>query len=363
MTAEIHDSRKVGFLSKSTTELGPIASALANTVHIDAELRGAMLKNIDSIVGSQEAEWIARNPPDRVVEYLIHRYKFKNYPRLKKLEAFPLHLLIEPTPVCNLRCVMCFQRDITFSSGKEYQGFIDFDFFKELIDQAVENKCGALTLASRGEPTLHPRFGDMLRYCKGKFLELKINTNATRLTEDLCDAILESGVDIVVFSVDSQKPQEYEKIRVGGEFGDTLNNIKRFCEKRNSKKAYIKTCVRVSGVFLGTQNKENFLDFWRGMVDTVAFADAIHRWDTYGNNPSGAGGTCGLLWERIYVWFDGVCNPCDYDYKSSLAVGNAKNTSLKDIWTSDSYNKYRQAHLTMKRGSLFPCDRCDRDRD
>ena len=63
-----------------------------------------------------------------------------------------------------------------------------------------------MTLSGRGEPTLHPRLGDMLDYCKGKFFDLKMNTNATRLNETLMHKIIEAGVTDLVFSVDS-----YEK--------------------------------------------------------------------------------------------------------------------------------------------------------
>lgn len=358
MSREMRDTQQVDFLSRRQTDLSFIIDKLINAEGLDAGLRSDILKNLKTVIGNQEIEWISRNGAERLVDYVCYRYKFKNYPRLKKLESFPLHLLIEPTSICNLRCVMCFQSDPSFRT-KEYWGNMDFEFFKNLIDQAMENNCHALTLASRGEPTLHKRFGDMLNYCKNKFFELKINTNAVTLSEELSYQILDAGVDIVVFSIDSHYEEEYQAIRVGAKFETVLNNIKRFAEIRESKDEYKKTSTRISGVYLGTQSKKDFLDFWGKIVDTVAFVNAFPRWDTYHNYPINSARPCDILWERMYVWFDGTCNPCDFDYKSKLAVGNAKKTPLKETWLGETYNKYRNLHLRGERSSLFPCNLCN----
>ena len=48
-----------------------------------------------------------------------------------------------------------------------------FDLFKKIIDEADEFKVGAITLASRGEPTLHKQLGEMLKYAALKKIYLK----------------------------------------------------------------------------------------------------------------------------------------------------------------------------------------------
>ena len=98
--------------------------------------------------------------------------------------------------------------------------------------------------------------------------------------------------------------------------------------------------------------------FWSDYVDHVAIVPMIPRWDSYGNLPFRRQSPCGLLYERLYVWFDGVCNPCDFDYKSLLAVGDAKKQSISDIWLGEKYQKLRELHDARKRSSVVPCDRC-----
>jgi organic radical activating enzyme len=307
----------------------------------------------------QEANYISHNSQDKWVEYFIYRYKFFNYPRNKTLPNFPIYMLIEPMSVCNLRCVMCFQVDKSFTR-KPFMGMMDIDLYKNVVDQAVAGGTKAVTLASRGEPTLHPELPEMLDYASDKFIELKLTTNATRLTEELCHRILSSSVNILVFSVDAHTKHLYEEIRVRGDFDIVLENIKRFHEIRKSDYPDSNISTRISAVkFREDQDSEKFTSFWSQIVDEVGMKDAQTRWDTYGNSTVvGLNSACNVLWERLYVWFDGTTNPCDIDYKSHLSGGKVGDMSIQDIWLGPEMTNLRKAHLEGLRKEHSPCDRC-----
>ena len=68
---------------------------------------------------------------------------------------------------------------------------------------------------------------------------------------------------------------------------------------------------------------------------------------------------CGDLFERMYIWWDGTVNPCDVDYKSTLAVGNVKIETIKEIWNGKRYEELREDHLNNKRGNHDVCAKCD----
>ena len=53
-----------------------------------------------------------------IPRYLFHRYRYEIYPQLHKLDDYPPYLQIEPSSICNYRCVFCYQTDEGFSEKK-----------------------------------------------------------------------------------------------------------------------------------------------------------------------------------------------------------------------------------------------------
>jgi len=357
------------FLSKVVVQLKKDrGERTREDLNVIANLKEAFERNISKkplkkqLVGfnllENEYNFLSQNDKLLWVDYLIFRYKFRVYPLLKKLVEFPVYLLVEPVSYCNLKCSMCFQVDKTFTR-KPYLGHIDLGLFRKVIDEAVDGGCKALTMASRGEPLLHPKFSELLKYVNGKFFDLKLNTNAMLLSDEKARHILENEVTELVFSVDSYKKDEYERIRKMGNFERVVSNIRRFHEIRSKEYPGSKCRTRVSGVKIAPDFDTNgFVDFWKAIVDNVACVPVENRWDTYNNKPSGRHSPCPILWERMYVWFDGVVNPCDVDYKSCLTTGDVTKLSLKDIWLGKEYSQLREDHTKNKRLSRTPCDRC-----
>ncbi|MFA5088663.1 MAG: radical SAM protein [Candidatus Omnitrophota bacterium] len=372
---------RLEFLSENRIDnkfLGDVLQQLKNDKDKDwsreeAEIIGELCADLENQISSgakgepgcrfvllwNEYNFLIQNDKSLWTRYLIFRYKFDIYPLARKLASFPAHIIVEPVSYCNLKCVMCFQRDDTFSGKREYMGTMDVDLYKHIVDEMVEGGGQALTLTGRGEPTLHPRLGELLGYAKGKFFDFKLNTNAMRLTEEKCHQILESGVTELVFSVDSYEKDEYEKIRCGGKFEQVLANIKMFRDIRTSKYPRAKCRTRISGVKINPDLKtEEFVSFWREYVDYVVCSSMIDRWDTYNNPKTNKVNPCRLLWQRMNIWYDGGTNPCDYDYKGLLKSGHVQDSAIREIWKNEFYSRLREKHLESKRSEFVPCDRC-----
>ena len=50
--------------------------------------------------------------------------------------------------------------------------------------------------------------------------------------------------------------------------------------------------------------------------DSVSFVN-YQPWESSYTNPiNNVDNPCSDLWKRIFIWYDGKINPCDYDYKS-----------------------------------------------
>ena len=291
--------------------------------------------------------------------YLVYRYKYNLYPVLKIFDDYPPCVQIEPVSVCNFRCVFCYQADRTFSNkSSDYMGYMDMDLFKQVIDE-LEGKVESITLASRGEPTLHKQLGEMLEYMNGKFLAIKINSNASLFTDKMIHTILSNDVQTMAFSIDAADKELYEKLRVNGKFEKTLKNVERFNEIREKEYPTSRLVTRISGVKVNDiQNVDEMIEMWSSYSDLVAFTNYIPWENSYGNPINDIKSPCTELWRRIFVWWDGKVNPCDYDYKSLLSKWNAKDMSISEIWNSEYYNWMREMHLKKERKQIEPCKRC-----
>lgn len=309
----------------------------------------------------QEQMYLERHGMGEVIPYLVYRYKFFEFPKQRIVSDFPVHLLLEPSSACNLRCVMCFQTDKTFTK-KPYMGMMEFDLYRTIVDQAAEGGARAISLTSRGEPMMNKRFVDMLHYASEKktFIDLKINSNGTWLDEEMCHGILSSDANVLVISIDAHTEQMYKEIRVRGNFDRVVSNVRRLFEIRSRQYPGSGLEIRISGVKIrDDQNENDFRKFWSEMSDNVVYVHMQARWDTYNNNPHPEKNyPCAFLWNRLYIWHDGTCNPCDEDYKSQLRLGNIKEQSLRDIWHSPKMTEFRNRHMSGARKDIMPCDRC-----
>lgn len=292
-------------------------------------------------------------------QYLVHRYRYEMFPFLKLMDNFPPYLQIEPTSRCNFRCVFCYQTDPHFTSKSgEHMGNMSVELFMRIIDQA-EGNIEFISLASRGEPLLCPDIETMLGYTRNKFLNLKMNTNASLLDEKKCHAILQSGIKTLVFSVDAADEILYSSLRKGGNLQKVFSNIERFAQIRQTQYKDSKIITRVSGVkYCQEQSLDSMEQLWGDIVDQVVFV-SYNPWENiYCKTPSNLSGPCSDLWRRMFVWWDGRVNPCDVDYRSTLSVGNATTNSISELWKVNFYNHLRSEHASSNRHKLEPCRRC-----
>ncbi len=275
---------------------------------------------------------------------------------------YPPLLQIEITSRCNYKCVFCYQSDKSFSDfNSKYMGSMDYELFKGLIDE-IEGNIPYITFASRGEPTLHPKFLDFLEYCKGKFKDIKINTNASNLNKQKITKILDI-CDTVVFSIDTPDPKLYPKIRVNGNLEKVLRNIDLFNSIKSSHPRRKDVITRASGVLFNKeiQSENDYKELFSPLFDETAFV-IYNPWEKMYTLPiNDIKAPCAQPFYRFFIWFDGSYNCCDMDYKSYLSEGAnkiSKEYSVKEAWNSKIMNRIRKLHHSGKRNTLDPCNRC-----
>ena len=325
----------------------------------EKNINNETLDNDEYILSEFELFELSKLENTHFIRYLIYRYIYNMYPRLKIVEDFPPCVQLEPTSKCNFRCIMCYQSDLSFSAKKNgFMGDMSFDIFKKVVDE-IEGNVEAVTFASRGEPTLSRLLPDFLDYTKGKFLGLKVNTNASMLNEKMIHCLLSSDLQTIVFSVDSPNPDEYEKIRVKSNFKKLMKNIELFHEIKEKSYKDSKHIIRISGVKMSEGQTVNKMEIKFGkFADFIGFTNMTPWQSSYDNEINDIKDPCTQLWTRLLLRHDGTANPCDYDYKDKLSKFNVKNLTIKEIWKHKSYTHYRNLHLEGNRKDLYPCNRC-----
>lgn len=299
----------------------------------------------------------------RGTEYWDYRRKWVECPKQMYVSDFPLHLDIETTNACNLKCPMC-PRTILAAKGILKIGSLDFDFYKYLIDQGVDNGVASVKLNYLGEPLVHKDIVKQIRYAKDRgVIDVMFNTNATLLTEEMSRQILDAGVDNVFFSVDSPYKEKYESIRIGANFDEVVNNIKKFVEIRDIG-GYKHVQTRVSMVVMDNNQKEldDYRDFWLDIVGVVGYAECVdhisYAKEIYPSkyNPDFV---CAQPFQRMFIMWDGIVVACCMDDIRGYSVGDARKEKLKDIWHGDRYKRLREAMISGHYYDIAICRKCN----
>ena len=312
------------------------------------------------------SENICKWEQTRSRKYWEYRRKWSENPKKQIVESFPLHLDIESTRKCNLLCPMC-PRTIKIKRGEKLEeDDVDFDLAKRVIDEGAANGLYSVKFNYLGEPLMNRRLPELIKHAKDRGVtDVMFNTNAALLTEDMSRRLIKAGLDKLFISFDSPDRKSYEKIRVGTRFDHVLNNVKRFVEIRNSMSGY-SPILRVSMVVM----KENvgqvlgYIKLWRDVVDLVGFADYL--------NPQGMDKedrraikikkhkdfVCSMLYQRLFVHYNGKIGLCCTDYDAEMDLGNAKEVSIKDVWLGEKMRKIRKLHTTGNYKKIPLCSRC-----
>jgi radical SAM protein with 4Fe4S-binding SPASM domain len=275
----------------------------------------------------------------------------------------PLRLWVEPTSVCNLRCVMCPNKELK----REEKGFMDFALFEKIIREASQFALD-LHLYHRGESLLHPRLVEMIQLAEAAGLFVKLHTNATTLDERLSRGIIEAGLDQLTFSFDGFDAATYEKIRVNGRFEKTVANIIGFLEQKKALKAKKPTAILELIAFPEVNPhsqdaaRKAFLNRFRGLpLDRIEIRE-LHNWaGETGEAPSTQHySLCPFLWLSLIVLWEGTVLPCTQDFHGFYSLGNVREKSLRELWNSPSLVELREKIINQDLASLPTCARCDR---
>lgn len=294
-------------------------------------------------------------------EYEEYRRLWVELSVKQEIRDYPLLVDLELASRCNLACPMCPTTTDEFVEKRinpYKRGLMDFTLIKKIIDEVAGN-IYSLRLSWIGEPTLHPRLVDAIKYAKGRGIkEVSFLTNGTKLNLDYFKKLAEAGVDLITVSVDGMG-ETYNQIRKPLKFDQTLQKLQAIRAYLDDNKLE-KPLIKIQGIWPAIrENPELFYNTFAPLVDMIAFnplIDYLHK-DTdiiYEDNFA-----CPQHYQRVVIGANGKASMCSSDDYMDVDIGDANTQSIHQIWHGEQFNKVRQIHAT-KDGflQLKPCKQC-----
>jgi radical SAM protein with 4Fe4S-binding SPASM domain len=307
--------------------------------------------------------------------------------RQNLMEVLPLHkpftVLIEPSSLCNFKCIPCFQSIKGDSYFTKNRGNMPMARFRRVIEQLRAwpgPKIKVLKLSLYGEPLANPDFCEMLRVVREADVAERIETttNASLLSRDVAEKLVEYQLDYARVSIYASDQAKHQAVTGSGMeiriIHGNLLVLQEIKKSKGSEKPFV-SCKMLDAY--GDEN-ERFIRMYQDVADEV-YIDKPHNWikvdgaDFIKNYyQDGADGVitdlkqnstrriaCPMAFTTMAVRSTGDVSPCCVDFIGGTNLGNVDERSLQDIWNSDPWYEFQKMQLENRKHENYSCARCD----
>lgn len=286
----------------------------------------------------------------------------------------PIALWVEPVNYCNLQCSGC------WVPGKQKHTKnkpMLMETFKVNID-SVKDTLILLMLQMSGEPFLHKSIFEMIRYASDNNIIVWTSTNGSYKTdEDWGHKVVDSKLDTLYISISGINQMTYELYHQGGSIQNVKENIKKINEAKKAKNS--KSPYLYFRVLITDKNRQELKEIKKlaSCLNVGVHARTINTSYEYEGvpikepessdveiraifEPEKLHNHCYGLWIAPALTSSNRLLPCCYDWLYPPAVGSANGTdkTIKEIWHSESFNRFRENILTNRR-AFDSCRYCD----
>lgn len=274
------------------------------------------------------------------------------------VRGHPISMQIEVTNYCNLNCYTCPRKNL-----ERQMGYMDFELFKKIIVSEQEY-LETVLLFHMGEPLLHPRIEEMVKFAHDKDIKTVIFTNGTLLVKEKAEQLFLNGLDLLVVSFDGYEKETYEEVRRGSSYDVVLENIKN-AVVINSKLSN-KTKIQLHYVVSEKTVKEAEL-FYKAFKKYKALELRIKPFINTGSMGKEIGEVvkprknypCFMLYREPAISWDGKMFPCCVDLLGKKVVGDINKDSIVSCWNSESMQLMRKRHNKHDFGDEPLCKYCN----
>jgi MoaA/NifB/PqqE/SkfB family radical SAM enzyme len=168
----------------------------------------------------------------KLLNYLVANIHYAR--RDATLWSYPIHLCIDPSTRCTLRCPICAVGSRNFAKPMTDMPFATF---KRIMDELGPYAL-VVELFLKGEPFLNKDIYDIISYCRKFHVETRLSTNMQFKEKDGAERLVESGLQLLLASVDGVTQESYAQYRIGGNVELAFENMRRVVEAKKRLKRY-----------------------------------------------------------------------------------------------------------------------------
>lgn len=274
---------------------------------------------------------------------------------------------------CMFSCRMCPFNEDSVRSRYRKGTSMSMETLERLIDSVPNDPFYSFDMSSIGETLEFDRLPEFISRMKERrpLVNTIVSTNAVLLSEQYFNALIDSGLDSIQFSLYAENAEDHQFITGTKSFERVKNNIIRAGQIRSQRGA-VKPFMQTFMIECqeNTDTAQTFLDFWSQHVDQ-AFLRPMYNagraikgmTPKFTPTPPSKRYPCIMPWYSTALKADGSILPCYmfhwHEEGWNSEYGNINQATLADIWASDAHRKFRQAHLTQRLDDYPICKRCD----
>ena len=149
--------------------------------------------------------------------------------KTKELEV-PRYIDVELTNNCNFKCRFC---PTGTKSMKRTRGFMSDEVAESISKNVEKYKIPGVRFIRWGEPTIHPKYIEIMSRVKKAGALIHINTNGSKLDEEQIKSLLKIPLDSIKISFQGVDSESYNEMRFGGNYEELLKKVKLFSQIRD----------------------------------------------------------------------------------------------------------------------------------
>lgn len=290
--------------------------------------------------------------------------------RINTPKSLPLYIKVEPTPLCQLRCLGCSHRLIDYNKQLNNSMHLTLQHLKKIIDPISDTLLG-VSLSLSGEPMLNKDIISFIEYIHNKNIAVSFPTNfSIKLNGEQIERLANSGLDSIMVSLDGASEEAYSIYRVGGRFNLILKNVRLLSE---AKEKYGLKRPKIIWKFVIFDHNRHEIEIVKKQYKSLGFDSYELGFDfrsglikrtskSYKKNMVNNKKPCYWLWHTMIIKWDGSVLPCCKVSHDKFNIGNAVRDDIVKIWRNNRYKALRNGFSKKNYGkSMHPiCKRCMR---